>query len=353
MLIIGTFSIAFIFPSIFRGTEPEEETTPTNSDTEDGTNQIKIVDKQIPPGYVMGNPIDVELVSGMSALFIKDSMERVSIRFTAKFSGEATTLTINAMAREGQPQIRVGLQEDSAGLPKGEWMNEQGFGISQISSERGFVTVKLERTVSISKGRVYHMVIESVATEDSITIFTYMANGYAQPLNEEDPDIVSPDPMMNTLSYDGKDWREENKWPIFVIGYTDGSSEGQPYSLAAPWVIYGSTYVGQTIIPASNYRIGKMAFVVGLKGEPTDRLYFEIRDTSNEVMAKGLFANTSQLIGKTWIEITLPSPVTFKAGELYRIVLLSPGTELKNAYYVYGTSSATTVASDTVDCNTN
>lgn len=339
IVIIGISSISIILPSILNGTEPDDS---TNGDTNGENNHhtdIKIVGKAIPPGYVMGNSIDIKLLSGISALYIKNSEEKVSIRFTAQLSGEVSALTIYTISSGGQPQVRVGLQGDSVGTPKGEWVNEYGFGISKIPSNSSFITVNLQRNVTLSKGGVYHIVIETVEFNvgDEIPIRAYVANTLAQPLNDEDPDIVWPDPMINTLSYNGEKWREENKWPIFIVGYNDGRHEGQPYSLEAPWVIYSSKYVGQTIIPASNYTIGKIAFVVSVKGEPSDKLYYEIRDSRNEVLSGGLFTEASQLsIRMTWIEVTLPSPVTFKAGELYRIVLLSPGTDLKNPYHMYG-----------------
>jgi len=338
-LLIGAFVVGISLPSIFQGTEPNEEPTPPNSDNEMDNDQIKIVNKQIPSGYVMGNSIDIKLMSGIGALHIETPEERVSIRFTAQLSGAVSVLAIHTLSPKGQPQVRVGLQEDSAGAPNGEWMNEYGFGISEILSNSSFITVSLQRTVTLSKGGVYHIVIETVEFNvgDEIPIRTYVANSLAQPLNDEDPDIVWPDPMINTLFYSEEEWREENKWPIFIVGYSDGRYEGQPYSLEAPWVICSAKYVGQTIIPASEYTIGRIAFVVSVKGEPSDELYYEIRDSSNDVLASGLFTEASQLsIRMAWIEVTLPSPVTFHAGKLYRIVLLSPGTDLKNPYHVYG-----------------
>jgi|GEM_PF-4856895 len=46
---------------------------------------------------------------------------------------------------------------------------------------------------------------------------TYLTNGFAQPLNNENPDIVWNDSKMSVLFYDGKEWEEMNKWPIFGI----------------------------------------------------------------------------------------------------------------------------------------
>ncbi len=331
--------MSLLLSSFLNGTKTDGT---TNSETNGENNHqadVKIVGKKIPSGYVMGNTIDIRLLSGIGSLYLESSEERISIRFTAQLSGEVSTLTFNAYAPEGDLQARVGLQEDNHGSPKGEWITEDGFEISEIPNKSSFITINLQRTVRISNGTVYHVVIEATEIKEGekILIRTYLANAFAKPLNYEDPDVVWPDPMLNTLFYDGEKWREENKWPIFVIGFSDGRYEGQPYSLEAPWVIYRSKYVGQTIIPASDYSIGKIAFVVSVKGEPSDKLYYEIRDQDNKVLVKGVFATADLLtIRMTWIEVSLPSPVEFTAGKLYRIVLLSPETDLENPYHMYG-----------------
>lgn len=296
--------------------------------------------KQIPPGYVIGNPIDVGLINGMTAQFIQRQADKVSLRFTAQLSGDASKLAIYALATAGQPKVRIGLQEDSEGKPKGQWMSQNACGTVQVSSSSGFVAIKLQNTAYLAKGGVYHVVIEPAENplNGTAAIATYMANSFVHPLNSEDPDINWNDTRINTLSNNGQGWSQEDKWPIFIVVYASGKSEGQPYSLVAPWVIWGATRVGQTIVPASNYAIGKMAFDISLKtDQPQDKLYYEIRDSSNNVLSKGVFAEPSQLTTRQmWIEVTLPSPVNFRADQLYRIDLFSPGTDLRNAYYLYG-----------------
>ncbi len=301
--------------------------------------RIKIVNKQIPSGYIMGFPIDAGLVNGMNVEIIPSPDQKVAIRFTAKLSGTVTALYIYAYALQGEPSLRIGLQGDSSGSPSGQWINGNAFGTTQLSSSGGFKAVQLPAAVNITEGQIYHLVIEPAGDplNGSVAIITYQANGLGQPLNPDDPDIVWNDTRMNTLIYDGQGWQEKDKWPIFVVQYDDGRSEGQPYSLSAQWVVWGSTTVGQTIVPASNYTIAKIAFVVGLTGQPKDNLYYEVRDSNNTVLANGLFAEASQLTAqRTWIEVTLPSAVSLQMGQVYRFVLLSNGTDLGNAYYLFG-----------------
>ena len=130
----------------------------------------------------------------------------------------------------------------------------------------------------------------------------------------------------------------QNEYPVFVIKLSDGSSMGQPYSLTAGWVILNKTYVGQRIIPASTYKVGKIAFVVTKQGYPTDNLYYEVLDASNTILSSGVFAspNDVQVLLWTWREIKLPQPVLMEAGHLYRIMLYSPNSNIQNCYQLIG-----------------
>ncbi len=311
-----------------------DQTTPTSQNS-----QSIILNKQIPPDYTMGLPVDGGLINGMNVLFIHSSNEKVSIRFTAKLSGAVTKLIINAFAYEGQPTVRVGLQEDKGGNPNGQWMSQNAFGEIQLGSS-GFKIMQLGTSAVLTKGKVYHIVIEMVQGSSTGTagITTYQANGFSQPFNPDDPDIVWNDQKMSMLVFNGNSWQGQNLWPMFIVQHSNGESEGQPYSLIAQWVVWGSTVVGQSIVPASDYKVGKVAFVVSLKAESaSDNLYYQIRDANNDVLSEGLFAKSTQLTAsQTWIEVTLSIPVILKAGQHYRIVLSSPQSTLDNAYHVYG-----------------
>ncbi|MDH7555826.1 MAG: hypothetical protein ACQXXL_08260 [Candidatus Methanosuratincola sp.] len=288
---------------------------------------------------VVGFPVDAGLHNGKDVMWIRTPDQKVSIRFTARISGTASSLAFYAFAYEGQPTVRVGIQGDSEGLPDGEWINDNSV-LVQLNQITGFRAVDLASGVQIQSGEEYHIVVE--AAEDPLNgsagVFVYYANGFGQPFNPINPDIIWNDTAMSVLAHSGQSWVEKNKWPIFVIKYTNGAMEGQPYSLAAPWVVWGDTYVGQTFVPTKDYKITKIAFDVSTKqAAPQDKLYYQIRGPNNQILANGVFAEPGQLTAwQCWVEVELPSPVALKAGETYRIVLLSPGSSLENAYLLYG-----------------
>ena len=287
---------------------------------------------------IIGNPTDVQLIMAMEVLDIKDAKEMVSIRFTAKYPGDVKTVVVD-LASDKYNNLLVGLQKDNQGIPSGEWINKNAFGMAQ-QKDKGFVTIDLQQPAHLEKGKVYHLVIQSSKsnnTSDEILVKVYPANNLVQPFNDNNLDILWPDPAINTLFYNGKEWQEENKWPIFVIKYSNGMSQGQPYSLDAPWVINGDLYVGQAFTPSSDYQLEKFSFVVNANGKPQDKLYYEIRDSANQIIKKGVFAEPDQLaVAKRWIEISLDSPVLLGKDQLYRFILLSPKTDLKNSYKVIG-----------------
>ena len=289
---------------------------------------------------IIGNPTDAGGNTGMISIPLEDTDEKVSVRFTAKYSGSIDQVVVNLLViGNSSSDIRAGLQEDDGtGKPTGEWVGQPGAGGDQID-DWGFTEVSLQEPASVKEGRIYHVVIEPTEPEmtDDIRVRMYHLNNGVLPLNDDNLDRLLPDPAINVLHYDGDQWMQQENWPIFVVKYSNGKAMGQPYSLAAPWIIYGSRYVGQEIIPSADYVVEKFGFSVSLSGKPPDNLYYEVRDSANSVLAKGLVGNATQIKQlRKFIEVTLDSPISLKKDQTYRFVLLSPGAQTKNLYQLYG-----------------
>ncbi len=320
-------------------TEPESSTSPPLSGSANNTAVPTIVGGFRSPGSIIGNIIDVDLLSGMASLDIENLQDQVSIRFTAPESGLAVRLVINALAVEGNPKVILGLQEDINGLPSGSWMGSEDNNVEvEVPSEKGFIKGELPRVVSIVEKQVYHIVVvPSPDAEGVAAVSAYLANSGYQPLNSSDPDLNWEDKAINTLKYSQGEWAVQSRYPIFMVELSDGKFFGQPYSLAAPWVIYGERYVGQTIIPAATARLEKIAFVINRMGEPNDSLYYTIFDSANSVLVSGTFASLEDTgIHISWKEVELSGSVTLEAGQLYRVVIFSPNSDLENGYRLIG-----------------
>jgi len=191
----------------------------------------------------------------------------------------------------------------------------------------------------LRENEIYHIVIEidEKTIERNFFLITYNDNWPFTPFNHKDPDNTWEDNAINTLFFDGTSWAIQDKWPIYVIEHFDGTSDGQPYSLMAPWIIRGSSMVGQVVKPFSSYLVDEFAFVVSLDGNPTDNLYYAIYDAENNILRNGTFATPDELTKKkSWQQVKLKSPLPLESGDLYRFILSSPNTDSKNPYKVYG-----------------
>ncbi len=294
--------------------------------------------EEIPEGYEFGNFFDNGLKSGTSSTKLEKGNQKASIRFTNSFTGKVSNVTL-AVSSNSQQQVIVGFQEDDGnGNPRGEWLNDKAFNKTVVYEDLDRIFTFPEG-VLITENKIYHIVIESENTNktNNIKIKHYRVNTPHQPYNPNNPDIYLADSSINSLYYDGIKWVEQEKWPSFLVSFEDGKKIGQPYTLAAGWVIRDKTWVGQTFIPSFDYYISKIAFVVSKEGNPDQPLFYGIQDEENNILSNGFFTESEQLSrGKNWIEISLDEPVFFESEKLYRIYLYSPIPRAEEFYRVYG-----------------
>jgi len=309
----------------------------TSDQFEDTSGTIINTDKN-----TIGNLIGVEKHAAVKVQTLKDPKEKVSFRFTAKYSGDIQSLAINLLqASSNQTGFQVGLQQDDgSGKPNGEWIAKPEMGNS-LRDSNGFVTIVLDEPARLEKDKVYHLIIETteLATnaDSQLRIKSFGIYAPYQPFNDENPVVPWSDKMMNVLYFDGAGWKERNNWPVFVGRYADGRTIGQPYSLLAQWVTYGDRMFGQELIPSSNFVVDQIGFSVAARGMPADRLCYEVRDSNNDVLAQGMFAERDELATiPAFLQVKLEHPVTLEEGKLYRFVLFSPETKIEEPYHVYG-----------------
>ena len=311
----------------------------------------QILNKDVPPNYEFGNSFINRLESGPTYSEITNNDQKGSIRFTNQYDGYVNKIDLHLFSNN-ETQAIIGIQlDDDMGNPDGNWLNN--FTSESVPIMKGKKSVfALDGSVFLEKDKVYHIIVQSPLSTsvdssksdldgdiEPIIIFQYRDNPGAYPFNPKDPDIFLPDSALDSLHFDGNSWKALNSWPSFVIYYSDGHTEGQPYTLAAPWVVHDGTYVGQTIIPYSNYDVSKFFFVVSTKGDPTEPLYYGIQDHSGLILRSGLFATHDQV---EWVqklvEIDLEEPIKLEAGQLYRfyVYTTAEAENNNNIYRIYG-----------------
>jgi hypothetical protein len=274
----------------------------------------------------------------MTSTSLEQGSQKASIRFTNSITGKVNNVTL-AISSNDQQQVIVGLQDDDEnGNPTGVWINDKA--INQTTISKGLDnTFTFPESVLITANKTYHIVIESENANktNNIRIKNYYTNTSNQPYNPDNPDIYLADPSINSLFFDGTKWIEEDKWPAFLVSFADGEKIGQPYTLAAGWVIRDKTWVGQTFVPSSDYNISKISFVVSKEGDPDHPLFYGIQDSENNILSNGFFTESKQLsLGQNLIEISLDQPVFFESGELYRVYLYSTIPKEEEFYRIYG-----------------
>lgn len=297
------------------------------------------INKNVLPGHVFGFTVDNTLTPGFGAERITEYDEKLSIRFTSRFEGEVTQIKLNLRSSTDE-KIKIGIQEDNGGIPNGLWLGKSpGYVIATIDPEEEAFNVILLDDVKTESEKAYHIVIEPHLenTNPKFWLINYKDNWHFNPLNYTDPDNVWQDPMINTLFFDGDLWQVEEKWPSFVVEYSNGISDGQPYTLMAPWVIGEDRLVGQAVEPYSKYNVDEISFVVSKKGDPIDDLYYTIYNAEDNILREGVFANKSKLsINQIWHSVLIEPPLLLNSDKLYRIVLHSRNSTLDDGYFIYG-----------------
>ncbi len=295
----------------------------------------KNLNKDTASNHVLGFPVDGFIAS----LQASDSQEKFSIRFTSKFSGSISDVLL-PMKKPDDEEVKVGIQESVNGHPSGVWLGSSiAYTDSKIIPSADVLRINFTQNIPIESGEIYHIVIEPTTAKDDGTTWlrVYNKNWSFNSLNHTNPDETWADPSINTLVFDGQSWKTTNYWPIYVINYSNGISDGQPYTLFAQWVIEEERYVGQAVIPYSNYNVDEISFVVAAKGNSSDDLYYAIYDSENNILRDGIFAKKGEMSAHPhWQSVSISSPIKFESGKLYRVVLYSPNSTLDDGYYVYG-----------------
>lgn len=288
--------------------------------------------------YEFGNYFDNGLITGMTSTYLEKGNQKASVRFTNFITGNVSSVTLSVSSNNPQ-KVTVGLQEDDGnGNPTGNWLNELGINKTIIFRDLDR-TFTFPDNVMIEENKIYHIVIEpeNNNTSTNIKIKHYQTNTPYQPFNPDNLDIYRPDLSINSLFFDGNQWIEQEKWPSFLVSFEDGQKIGQPYTLAAGWVIRGETWVGQTFIPSSDYHVSKIAFVVSKEGAPDQPLFYGIQDEKNNILSDGFFIESEKLSwGKKWVEVDLDESVFFESEKLYRIYIYSSIPKGDEFYRVYG-----------------
>lgn len=284
-------------------------------------------------GY-LGNQFLVEGTSAVGNMNRAD--RRTAMRFTAQDSKSVNTVRVYIETEQGSsPTYRYGLQSDSGGEPSGVWLGStsQGYGDWQATTT-GWQTVSLNENVDVVLGSIYHLVVEwQSGTVDNSN---YISLRQSDPQNLLYPYDNTADINSNVLWHQNR-WVVQDTQPIYLLGFTDATFEGNSYDNYAEGAVYGSQLVGeQFTVSGGDKEVSQIEFYVkrNTNPRPTDDLYVTLYDitTATQIDQGTLVTSSGIGVKYAWYSYGFPSTVTLIDGHQYRIYLSSPGSS-SGRYY--------------------
>jgi len=273
---------------------------------------------------------------------------RVSMRFTAQQSGNVNQLRIYIAAQQRGNQVfyKYGLQGNSGGNPDGSYISSPA---TANFSSTGWQTVNLGNPVSITAGSVYHLVIQydsgsAPAANRYIDICSTLPDNLTIPLSGAN------DTNSDTLAYYGPPlaWHDRTQQPLYVLGFDDGSYEGNPYDARASRAIRSARFEGETFTLTDARSVSGVGLYVASSDDPlihpaADNLYVTLVDLTdgvvltdpNEIFVDPLSLTTSF----DWIEHSFSSTKTLPAGHQFRLYFSSPGSSPSRNYLILNMSN--------------
>jgi len=272
---------------------------------------------------------------------------RLSMRFTAQQSGNVNQLRIYIAAQQRGNQVfyKYGLQKDSGGNPSGSWLSAATANFSAT----GWQTINLSHPAAVTAGSVYHLVIQydsgsAPAANRYIDIRSSLPNNQTIPLSGAN------DVNSNTLAYYGAPlaWHDRNQQPLYILGFDDGSYEGNPYDARASRAIYGARFEGETFTLTDGRSVSGVGLYVASSRDPltqpaADNLYVTLLDltTGLPVVNGETFAQPTDLttsFGWRNYNFSLGTQ-TLPAGHQFRLYFSSPGSNPNRNYLILNESN--------------
>jgi hypothetical protein len=265
--------------------------------------------------------------------------QEYAFRFTAQDSKTVKEIAVYHATVTGHTyKFNVGLQGNSSGDPDGVWINncEVEYDQGGVPGNQGWNWHVLSNTVALTKGTIYHVVIEATEVTN-----TFSSRG-PTPENRFIPwrlvtsgDIGAArqvyDAQLDARYYNGAAWSSESRSAVFVLKYTDNEIFGQPYDSTWPITkIFGSTTQYQTITPGRTVTIKSIGVYVRRQNNPPDSLYISLRSggiTHREVTITAAEVGP----GYAW-EGKSTAVFTLKKGVTYTLYWTSPGSNSSNFY---------------------
>ena len=285
------------------------------------------------------NPSNEFLISNSYGLALSSSAVRNSFRFTAQNTKQATRARVYIAGVIGRsPTYKIGLQADNSGNPSGTYL---AYGLLKPTSA-GWWDVAFTKSTVLVAGNVYHLVLQY--SKGTINTSNNAAEQFTGPNNYMIPYNNASDPNQALLRYSGTAWSILGNYnPVYMIGYSDSTYEGNPYSDINLRPIYTNNYPSQKYIAQNSNIVKTLGFYLRRSSLaiPPDDLYYEIRNGSGTVLRSGvLIDKNSAPYNFIWHDVKLSSPLQLEVGSTYYFELKSPLSNYDDYYEVMASLTA-------------
>lgn len=166
--------------------------------------------------------------------------QKLSFRFTCQHDIDLTAVAVYCADAIAPPAYLVSVQADNAGVPSGAPLAV----VSYIPAAKSWSTLPIP-SVLLTQGKVYHLVIEDdVKRGGSHPVGVIGPANYASFLSTDVPNHLhpndgSPDPAANVLFFDGRQWKNLDREPVYAIYGAGAQAQGNPYDSPGVCPIYG------------------------------------------------------------------------------------------------------------------
>lgn len=264
--------------------------------------------------------------------------EKISLRFTAQ-ENKAVSLVYVDLAVTGAPgQVRLSLAADAGGVPG---TVQEGVVFTPVN---GVQSVTFMTAPVLTAGSVYHLLIEPQGSVDNLNNVKVEGTG---PVHGFIPSHEVFDGASGFFHFDGSKWTAKSIQPVYVLHYTDGTMEGNPYTAWNIGTVHGNGTKGDFSddwVAAHQWNYSKPTQVFDrvevylLKtGTPPD-VFYQILDLSpgaEQVLDSGLLLESGNFTSEGWYGVNLKRPVTFATGRTYRLQLYASEGDASNRWLWY------------------
>lgn len=269
-----------------------------------------------------------------------DSPEkRVSIRFVAQASKTLSGIMTYLYKKGADIVWRFRLETDDNGKPSGQLAWDGAWQTRGITSSKWWAIDFLSQG-TLRMGEIYHLVISfenlpAWGTPDSDNFINIRS---LWPFNLKWINGVETNENRGVLVHDGFEWVEYKREPVYVLRFTDGTYEGNPYYTVRDDIgdvgVFGDNVKGEQFTQRVTRRVGAVEFHVRRRGNPADNLYVILGPLEGPMIEASL--GNAAIIGDKWgwVGTTFEEPLVLRAGITYIFGLKSLGSSRENRYEV-------------------